>query len=314
MMLRTTHVLATLFALTCGQVALAMAQPDNSRRWSAVDSAMGRAGVAQAGDVWRYSFPRSDMQVTVTSERGAVRVRPALALGGWIAMHPHGSGASVMAMGDLVLADDEVAPVISALQAGGITQSALHHHLLHESPRVLYMHVHAVGDPVAIAKTIRAAMELTKAPAVTPAATPPPPFDLDTAAVARTLGYTGRVNGGVYQVSIPRVEVIRDGGMVVPASMGLGTAINFQPTGGGKAAIAGDFVMTAGEVNAVIRVLREQGIEVTSLHNHLLTDEPRLFFMHFWANADALTLARGLRAALALTRVVPPAAANAPPR
>jgi Domain of Unknown Function (DUF1259) len=286
-----------------------------SAPWTAVDSALGRTGVSQPGGVQRYNFPRTDMQVTVASSSGPVLVRPALALGGWIAMHRSGRGNEVMAMGDLVLSDDEVAPVMSALQAGGITQSALHHHLLHESPRVLYMHVHAMGDAVAIAKTIRTAMALTKAPAAAAAqAAAPPGIDLDTAAVARALGYAGRVNGGVYQVSIPRVEVIRDGGMVVPASMGLGTAINFQPTGGGKAAITGDFVMTADEVNKVIRALREHAIEVTSLHNHLLTDEPRLFFMHFWANADATLLARGLRTALALTNVTPPQTSNTPAR
>ncbi len=280
--------------------------------WAAVDAAMGRPGVAQPGDVHRYSFPRSDMQVTVTGTSGNVLLRPAFALGGWIAMHRTGSGDSVMAMGDLVLSEDEISPVITALQAGGIEQSALHNHLLHESPRVLYLHVHATGDATAIAKTIRAAVALTKAPAPAPApaaalAASLPPVDLDTAAVSRALGYTGRLNGGVFQVSVPRTEVIRDGGMVVPAAMGLATAINFQPTGNGNAAITGDFVMTASEVNKVIRALRENGIEITSLHNHLLTDEPRLFFMHFWANSNAVTLAAGLRAALEQTNVRRPA-------
>jgi hypothetical protein len=166
-----------------------------------------------------------------------------------------------------------------------------------------------MGDPIAIARTIRVAIALTKAP--TPAAastTPAPAIDLDTAAVAKALGYSGRVNGGVYQVSVPRTETIRDGGMDVPSVMGLGTAINFQPTGGGRAAITGDFVMLASEVNPVIRSLRAHGIEVTSLHNHLLMDDPRLFFMHFWGNADAVGLAAGLRAALDLTNVRRPVA------
>jgi hypothetical protein len=271
--------------------------------WKAVDAAMGRAGVMQPGDVQRYNFPRGDLQVTVSGPGGAVRVRPALALGGWVAMHPTGSGDSVMAMGDLVLTEDELGPVMARLQAGEVEQSAVHHHVLHESPRVLYMHVHAMGDAVKIAETMRAAVALTKAP---PAAPPPAPSaaaaaGIDTAAIAQTLGRAGRSNGGVYQVSVPRSETIRDAGMTVPGSMGLGTAINFQPTGGGKAAITGDFVLLASEVNPVIRALRENGIEVTSLHNHLLTDEPRLFFMHFWANDDAAKLARGLRAALEKT-------------
>jgi hypothetical protein len=257
----------------------------------AVDSVMGRSGTMQPGDVYRYSLPRGDMQVSV---RG-VRIKPSLALGSWVAFKAAGDGA--LAMGDFVLSEDEVAPVMSKLQEGGVEQTAVHHHLLYETPRVLYMHIHGQGDPVKIAQAVRAAVSLTKTPpAPGPAGTTP--TDLDTAAIARILGASGKVNGGVYQVSVPRTEAIRDGGVEIPPAMGLATAMNFQPTGGGKAAITGDFVMTAAEVNPVIRALRENGIEVTSLHNHLVHEEPRLFFMHFWANADAVTLARGLRAAL----------------
>jgi hypothetical protein len=261
--------------------------------WKAVERAMGRTGSMQPGDVYRFSMPRSDLTVTVED----VRVRPALALGSWIAFKAIPEGA--MAMGDLVLKESEVAPVMSRLQEGGIEQTAVHHHVLHETPRVVYMHVHAHGDPVKIAGGVRAALALTSTPPQAPSApASTAELGIDTAQVAAILGHAGRVNGGVYQVSVPRAETIRDRGQEIPASMGLGTAINFQPTGGGQAAITGDFVMVAGEVNVVIRTLREHGIEVTSLHNHLLTEEPRLFFMHFWANDDALKLARGLRAAL----------------
>lgn len=285
--------------------------------WKAVDAAMGRTGAEQPGNVRRYGMPRSDMRMTV---RG-VAIKPGFALGSWLAMTPHGDG--VMAMGDMVLKESELAPVMSALQAGGVEQTAVHHHLLHETPRVLYMHVHAMGNPVKIAQTVRTALDRTSTPAPMPSAVASNgasggdqgdgasagrpgaggALGLDTAAIARTLGRGGRVNGGVYSVSVPRAEPITDAGMPVPASMGLATAINFQPTGGGRAAITGDFVMTAGEVNPVIRALREHGIEVTSLHNHLLADEPRLFFMHFWAVDDAAKLARGLRAALDRTNV-----------
>src|SRR5207253_3770091 len=159
--------------------------------------------------------------------------------------------------------------------------------------------VHGHGDPVKIAQAVHAALALTSVPPPAPAAAPSTaPFGIDTVAVAKALGASGRVNGGVYQVSVPRAETIRDGGMDVPASMGLGTAINFQPTGGGKAAITGDFVLLGSEVNPVIGALREHDIEVTAVHNHMLTEEPRLFFMHFWANDDAAKLATGLRAAL----------------
>ena len=263
--------------------------------WKAVETAIGRSGVTQPGDVYRFNFPRGDMRVTAAG----VQIKPTLALGGWVAMKATRGG--VVAMGDLVLAEDEIAPVMSRLQQGGVEQTALHHHVLHESPRVLYMHIHGHGDPVKIGETIRAAVALTKAPPPPPAAASTEPLGLDTAQIAQALGHSGRVNGGVYQVSVPRAETIRQGDFEVPPSMGLGTAINFQPTGGGKAAITGDFVMVASEVNGVIRALRDNGVEITSLHNHLLTEEPRLFFMHFWANDDAVKLARGLRAALDLT-------------
>jgi hypothetical protein len=267
-------------------------QPEPS--WAAVDQALGRSGAMQPGDVMRYSFPRSDLQVTAAG----VALKPALALGSWVAFR-NVAGGHVMVMGDLVLGEDEVGPVLRALQQGGVEQTAVHNHVLHESPRVMYMHIGAHGDAVKIAQAIRAALGQSRTPLGTPA-TPPPAagIDLDTAAIARTLGIAGKVNGGVYQVSVPRRETIREGRNVIPPSMGVATAINFQPTGSGRAAITGDFVMRASEVNDVIRALQQGGIESTALHSHMLTEEPRLFFMHFWANDDAVKLAGTLRSAL----------------
>jgi hypothetical protein len=274
----------------------AQAAPAIPIDWPPIDSILGRTGVTQPGDVRRYGMPRSDLRVTAAG----VSVRPALALGSWIAFKAHGSGA--VAMGDMVLLPEELAPVLAKLQEGSVEQTAIHHHIIQESPRILYVHVHGHGDPKAIAATVRSALALTG----TPPAGPPPaastePFGMDTTAVTAALGHSGRVNGGVWQVSVPRTETIRSGDFEVPPSMGLGTAINFQPTGGGKAAITGDFVLIASEVNPVIKSLSGSGITVTSLHNHLLDENPRLFFMHFWANADAVTLARGLKTALDLT-------------
>jgi hypothetical protein len=263
--------------------------------WKAVEAAIGRAGAAQPGDVYRFNFPRGDLRVMV----GDVQVRPALALGGWVAFKEVPAGA--MIAGDLVLTEDEVNPVISALQAGGVEQTAVHHHILGESPRVIYVHVHAMGDPVRIANVIRSAVSQTKIPAPA-AAGPAPAITIDTAQINAVLRSQGRANGGVYQFSIPRAHAIRDMGLEVPPSMGVATAMNFQPTGNGRAAITGDFVLTAGEVNPVIAALRANGIDVTSLHSHMLNEEPRLFFMHFWANDDAVKLARGLRAALDKTQ------------
>src|SRR5690348_13973008 len=275
----------------------------DSQTWSAVEHTLGRAGAMNPGGVMKFSFPRSDLQVMI----GDVQLKPALALGGWVAFKPL-AGGKALALGDLVLTPDEVGPVMQRLQDGGISQTAVHNHVLGENPRVMYMHIMADGDPAKIAETLRAALGTSNTPLTVAApAAPNAAIALDTAAIARALGYRGKVNGGVYQVSVPRAERIVDMGNEIPPSMGVATGINFQPTGGGKAAITGDFVLLGSEVNPVLRSLRESGIEVTSLHNHLLNDEPRLFFMHFWANDDAVKLARGLRTALDKTNSRKPA-------
>ncbi len=264
--------------------------------WTRVDSALGRTGAMQPGDVRRYGMPRGDLKVTAAG----VAIKPAFALGSWIAFKAHGDGA--VAMGDLVLTDDELPKVIARLQEGGVEQTAIHHHIIRETPRVLYVHIHGHGDPVAIATAVHAALGLTGTPAPSaPSAPSTQPLGIDTTAITSALGQGGRITGGVWQVSVPRAEAITSDGFEIPPSMGLGTAINFQPTGGGKAAITGDFVLLGTEVNPVIKSLGEHGITVTSLHNHLLDETPRLFFMHFWANDDAVTLARGLKTALDLT-------------
>jgi len=261
--------------------------------WTRVDQAIGKKGTEQPGGVRKFSFPRSDLSVSVDG----VPIKPALALGGWVAFEPSGSGA--MFMGDLVLTDTEISPVMQRLIADGVEITAVHNHLLRTSAGVFYMHVGGHGDPVKLAETLRAALALSKTPLMNaPAASPPAALDLDTAAIDKTLGYKGNVNGGVYQFSIPRAEAISDGGMVIPPAMGTAIAINFEPTGAGKAAITGDFVLLGSEVNPVLKTLRGRGIEVTALHSHMIEDSPHLFFMHFWANDDAQKLAQGLRAAL----------------
>ena len=261
--------------------------------WTEVENALGRKGAPQDGDVMRFSFPRRDLRVTIEG----VQIRPALALGSWAAFKRVGGGHT-MVMGDLVLLESEVNDVISELQKGGVEQTALHNHVLMESPGTMYLHISGHGDEQKIAAAIRAALGRTATPMDTTVSGPAPAIDIDTAAIARILGHSGRANGGVYGVNVPRAETIREGRNVVPASMGLATVINFQPTGNGRAAITGDFVMTSAEVNRVIRALRANDIRITALHSHMLTETPRLFFMHFWANDDALELTRGLRAAL----------------
>jgi hypothetical protein len=262
--------------------------------WQKVDDVFGRKA-AVTGDVHRYGFPRSDLSVILDG----VAIKPAFALGGWVAFKPAHGG--VMAMGDLVLLETEINPVMLKLIEGGLEITAVHNHLLRAAPATFYMHVGGHGDPVKMATAIREALATSKTPLVTTVgAAPPPAVDLDTAQLDQIIGVKGQSNGGVYQFAVPRRDPVSEGGMqLAPAGpMGVAEAINFQPTGGGKAAITGDFVLTGEEVNPVIRVLRSNGIEVTALHSHMLDEEPRLYFCHFWANDEAMKLAKGLRAAL----------------
>lgn len=291
---RTAPFALFLFCLVLDLTSQLTAQTaaGQSVSWQAVESAIGRAGQAQADGAYKFGFPRGDMKVTVDG----VQVKPTLALGSWIAFSSPDSDA--MMMGDLVLAEDEVTPVMASLQQNGIEITALHNHVLHESPRVMYMHVAGHGDATKLAGAVKQALGLTKTPEPSKPAINPPELDINTTAVEGALGHKGRVNGGVLQFGVPRAESITDAGMKVPGSMGLATAINFQPTGGGKAAITGDFVLVGSEVNPVIKALRSNGIQVTAVHSHMLQEQPRLFFMHFWANDDAVKLAKGLRAAL----------------
>ena len=262
--------------------------------WERVDAAFGRKA-AVTGDVHRYGFPRSDLSVVLDG----VTLRPAFALGGWIAFKPKDS--DVMVMGDLVLLEAEVAPVMAKLIANGVAITAIHNHLLRARPATIYMHVGGHGDPIRFATAIRLALEESHTPLQAPPANPPAPaIDLDTAQLDEIIGTKGQPNGGVYQFALPRRDQItEDGVLMTPAApLGVATAINFQPTGAGKAAITGDFVLAGDEVNPTIKVLHENGIEVTALHSHMLNEQPRLFFMHFWADDEATKLARGLRAAL----------------
>jgi hypothetical protein len=263
--------------------------------WGKVDAAFGRKAATVSGDVHRYGFPRSDLSVTLDG----VALKPGFALGGWVALKPAHGGA--MVMGDLVLLETEINPVMSALINNGLEITAVHNHLLRANPATFYMHVGGHGDPEKIATAIVRALQASKTPLASP--TPPatqPAVELDTAQLDQIIGSKGQANGGVYQFGVARRDAIKEGGMdITPAGpMGVATAINFQPTGGGKAAITGDFVLTGEEVNPVLKELRSNGIEVTAIHSHMLDEQPRLIFMHFWANDDAIKLAKGLRGAL----------------
>jgi Domain of Unknown Function (DUF1259) len=285
------------YSLLISSVLIALATQANAQAidWEKVDAAFGRKAAVVSGDVHRYGFPRTDLKVTLDG----VAIRPALALGGWIAFMPAHGG--VMAMGDLVLLETEINPVMTKLIENGLEITAIHNHVLRGSPATFYMHVGGHGDPVKMAAAIRTALAESKTPLEPPTASAPPPaIDLDTAQLDTIIGAKGQANGGVYQFGVPRRDPITEGGMkITPVGpLGVATAINFQPTGDGKAAITGDFVLIGSEVNPVIKALRSNGIEVTAIHSHMLTEQPRLIFLHFWANDDALKLAKGLRAAL----------------
>lgn len=285
---------AMIAFLTAGAVLLSAPVCAQEIDWQQIDATLGRKP-AVSGDVHRYGFPRTDLSVTLDG----VAIKPALALGGWVAFKPAHGGA--MIMGDIVLLETEINPVMAKLIEGGLQITAVHNHLLRANPATFYMHVGGHGDPAKMAGVIRDALSLSKTPLVpSTAAAPPPAIDLNTAQLDQTIGVKGQANGGVYQFGVPRRDQVIENEMpIAPAGpMGLATAINFQPTGGGKAAITGDFVLAGNEVNPVIRALRSNGIEVTAVHSHMLDEQPRLFFLHFWANDDAAKLARGLRAAL----------------
>jgi hypothetical protein len=279
----------TLAAGTLLLSAPAMAETD----WSQVDAALGKKA-AVSGAVHRYGAPRSDLHVIVDG----VSIKPGLALGGWIAFEPMGREAVMM--GDLVLTETEVNPVMRSLLANGVAVTAVHNHLLRANPPTFYMHVGARGDPVKLAKVVREALGQTKTPfEVSNAPTAEPPkISFDTAQVEEALGFPGKNNGGVYQFSVPKSDPMKADGMTITPAMGVANVINFQPTGDGKAAVTGDFVALSKEVEPLLNALQSNGVEVTALHNHMLDDEPRLFFVHFWANDDAVKLARALRKGL----------------
>ena len=302
----TVRLRAGLFTAAIAATAITFSTASAPQAdWSAVAKALGKSGMEMPGSVYRIGLPRTDLTVSVDN----VELKPAFALGSWVAFMPMGQEA--MAMGDLVLTQDEIAPVMKKLTESGLQITALHHHVLRASPATFYMHVSGRGEAVDLARKIHDALVPSRTPLGTSPAQPQQEqLSFDTGAIDRALGTQGQTAGGVYQLSIPRKDPIHEHGMVIPPPMGVAEGINFQPTGQGKAAITGDFVLTADEVTPVMRALQDNGIEVTALHNHMLDEEPRLFFMHFWANDDVGKLTKGLREALDKIDVVQVAASS----
>ncbi len=292
----------TMIALLIPPLALLCATPATAAEtdWKKVDLVFGRSA-AVSGPVHRYGLPRTDLKVSLDG----VPLKPGFALGGWVAFEP--MSESTMMMGDLVLTEKEIGPVMAKLLAEGLQVTALHNHLLRANPPTFYMHVSGMGDAEQLARKTRVALEESATPweMGAPPLSTATDLSFDTAKLDEAIGFKGRNNNGVYQFGVPRSDSIKQDGMAIPAPMGTAIAINFQPTGDGKAGITGDFVALAEEVNPLVTALTSNGIEVTAIHNHMLNDEPRAFFVHFWANDDALKLAKGLRAGLDAVHVPP---------
>jgi len=294
LMLKERDMIAKRLFLTCISIVLipiaAIAQGLDTTK---IDQALGRPG-QKTGDVYRVAFPRTDLQVTVAG----VVIKPGLALGSWAAFS--GSDANASVMGDLVLLESEINPVMSKLRASGIEITAVHNHILNETPQVLYMHYLGHGNAADLAKSVRAALAASKTPLGAPAAptlapASPPPF---VKTIEDTLGRKGQLNGGVLAFGIPRAEAITENGMTLTPPQGVAESINFQETTSGQVATTGDFVLIAEEVNPVISALQQNNIQVTALHSHMLTEQPRLFFMHFWAAGNTESVSQGIKAAL----------------
>jgi len=289
-----TAVVIFLVSLSTTSPAQTTGDQKAAGEWKTVEDVFGFPGANLPGGVVRFNMPRKDLHVTLAG----TEVKPGLALGAWAAFH-HVGDNDAMVMGDLVLTEDEVAPVMKALLDGGVEVTAIHNHLIGESPKIIYIHMGGHGDPVKMAQTIKQAVGLTKTPLPQGGGTKETAdLGFDVAAVEKIMGRQGNVSGGVLHFNVPRAEKLTEEGMDTPPSMGAGTVINFQPTGNGRAAIAGDFAMTGKEVGPVMKVLHDNGVQAVALHSHALDDVPRLFYMHFWANDDAVKLAKTLRSAL----------------
>jgi hypothetical protein len=285
--MKLASALVTVFVVA---VAAGQEAPDRET----IDRALGRSGTLQ-GDVYRVAAPRSDLTVRI----GDLTLRPGLALGSWMAFRR--AGPDTVAHGDLVLLEREVNPVISALQAARFDITAVHNHVLEETPRVMYVHFWGRGTAKALAEGLRQALERTATPpaaasSAPPAADAPMPGWADE--VGGVLGVKGTYRGEVLSIAVPRPERITMMGVELPPTMGMATAINVQAADAGRVAATGDFVLAGGEVNPVARALRDRGVAITALHNHMIHGTPDLYFMHFWAVDTPRGVGESLKAGL----------------
>jgi hypothetical protein len=288
------RVLSTLLMILCSTSLNPFPAQQSPNSWARIEETIGVKGAIQPGDVFKIAQPRSDLNIT----KGALRVAPTLALTSWMAFKEVADG-SVVVHGDLCLREEEVNPVMSRLREGGIETTALHNHISGEQPRVMFLHFWGRGGAKPLAEALRGALGLAGG-----IQSPPTPLEetLDQAELERVLGRKGKLAAGIVQFGFPRPFPIRMHGVILPPAMGMATAMNFQPTRTG-AATTGDFVLREEELAPVLEALHDHSIEVTAVHNHMLNDDPRMVFVHFWGEGEPAELARALRATLdTLTR------------
>jgi hypothetical protein len=257
-----------------------------------IDQALGRSGQL-IGDVYRVGFPRTDLHVSVHG----LAIKPGLALGSWAAFT--GTEGDAMVMGDLVLLEGELNPVMEKLRSAGFEISAVHNHLIEETPHIMYMHYMGHGTASQLAASLRTALATSKTPLEKPAASveeaAPPAW---VKGLEDSVGRKGTFKGGVLSFGVPRADMITIAGVGIAPAAGMAESINFQGADSGNVATTGDFVLTADEVNAVVSELEAHHILVTALHSHMLTEQPRLFFMHFWGLGSPESVGAGIAAAL----------------
>ncbi len=279
------HILGVAFCLlvlACGAGAQKKAD------WSEVEDALGKPGRFEGG-VYKLTFPRTDLHVRI----GATSVEPAAGLTSWMACRQDGAGAVVV--GDLALREAEVTPVVSTLTLNGFEVSAVHNHLLAERPRIMFVHFFARGEIGKLATALKNILAQTTTPRAPSASEAKPAYD--TKAIEGVFGKAGTVNGTVLGFTFPREHRISTHSVALAAGMGMATSINFQPSPAGVAA-TGDFVLREAEVDGVIQALRAGGVTITAVHTHILDAEPRMIFLHFWAEGEPATVAKALKAAL----------------
>jgi len=255
----------------------------------------GKTGDYKA-NVLKVNVPRNDLHVTVKN----VALPTPFGFGGWFAMTKGDGGEDVM-MGDLVLLQEEVSPVMSALLDNGLEVTALHNHFFWEDPRIYYMHVHGHGKAVELAQHIKPALDLIgKGSAPPPAAKPAvaATSSLDTARIAKIVGHEGEQSGAVYKITIGRDDIkLKEMGATINARMGLNTWVAFYGSND-NAAIAGDVAMLENEVAPTLKALRSHGLDVVAIHNHMIGTQPTVIFLHYWGQGKADQLASGFKAAL----------------